>query len=306
MPSDSAHLLIPAARLPGAQPAWPPHLLQWLGRAVPTERIDTEEDGPALPHELAVARHNGLPDAPGLTPWAAFETGTAGRPCAWIKPCHWQVGAQYVALADPETLALDAAESEALMRAAAPYFEEDGIALTHALPGAWLAMGEVFRGLRTWSLERAAGRPITPEMLQASTGHQPGLRRLQSEMQMLFYTQPVNDQRVARGQLPVNAFWVTGAGVLEQAHAPRPGLQIDDRLMAAARAGDAAAHAQAWLALDADIATHWLPRLKAGEALRLTLCGERAAQTLDIRPATLGSRLRGLLRGTDTTPLDHL
>jgi hypothetical protein len=306
MPPDSAHLLIPAARLPGAQPSWPPHLLQWLGRATPTERIDTEEDGPALPHELAVARHNGLGDAPGLTPWAAFETGTVGTPCAWIKPCHWQVGAQYVALADPETLALEATESEALMRAAAPYFEEDGIALTHALPGAWLATGEVFRGLRTWSLERATGRPITPEMLQASTGHQPALRRLQSEMQMLFYTLAVNDQRVARGQLPVNAFWVTGAGVLEQAHPPRPGLQIDGRLTAAARAGDATAHAQAWLALDTNIATHWLPRLKTGEPLRLTLCGERAAQTFDIRPATLAHRLRGLLRGADTTPLDHL
>jgi len=306
MPPDSAHLLIPAARLPGAQSSWPPHLLQWLGRAAPTDRIATEEDGPALPHELAVARHNGLPDAPGLTPWAALETGTVGRPCAWIKPCYWQVGAQYVALADPETLALEAAESEALMRAAAPYFEEDGIALAHALPGAWLATGEVFRGLRTWSLERAAGRPITPEMLQASTGHQPALRRLQSEMQMLFYTQPVNDQRVARGQLPVNAFWVTGAGVLEQAHAPRPGLQIDGRLMAAARAGDAAAHAQAWLALDADIAARWLPRLKAGEALRLTLCGEHAAQSFEPSPRTIAARLSGLLRRVDTALIDTL
>ena len=117
------------------------------------------------------------------------------------------------------------------MRAAEPYFAEDGITLHPTQPGAWLATGEVFRDLRTWSLGRATGRPITPEMLQASTGHHPGLRRLQSEMQMLFYTHPVSDERQALGLLPVNAFWITGAGVLPAAVAPRPELTVDGRLL---------------------------------------------------------------------------
>ncbi len=285
----ATHLLIHLPIAPdGAAPTLPSALLRLLGHMVPAARLDTPEDGPALPHELVVARHNGLIDEPGRTPWAAFETGTVGTPCAWIKPCHWQVGAQYVALADNETLALDAAASEALMRAAAPYFAEDGITLHRASPSAWLATGEVFRDLCTWSQERATGRPITPDMLQASTGHHPGLRRLQSEMQMLFYTHPANDERQARGQLPVNAFWVTGAGVLDQPRPPRPGLVVASPLD------------------DTDIATHWLPRAQRGEALQLTFCGERAAQTFATQPPSLWRRLRQALRQPDTTFLNTL
>lgn len=296
----ATHLLIPLPPAPdGAVLIPPPELTRLLGLMAPAGRLDTPEDSPALPHELVVARHNGLNTEPGHTPWAAFETGTVGTPCAWITPCHWQVGAQYVALADPDTLALDPAASEALMRAAEPYFAEDGITLHPTQPGAWLATGEVFRDLCTWSLGRATGRPITPEMLQASTGHHPGLRRLQSEMQMLFYTHPTNDERQARGQLPVNAFWVSGAGALAQAHAPRPGLVVDGRLAT----GDP--HA-AWAAIAADIASHWLPRAQAGEALQLTLSGERAAQTFATQPRSVWRRLRQALRQPDTTFLSTL
>lgn len=306
-PTHSPHLLIPAVAPPdGSPPTLPPHLTQLLQRMVPTERLVCEEDSPALPHELVLARAHGLPPEAGHIPWAAFETGTVGTPCAWVRPCHWQIGAQQVALADPESLALTEAQSEALMKAAAPYFAEDGIALGLHAPGAWLATGEVFRGLRTWSLDRATGRAIGPEMLQASTGHHPGLRRLQSEMQMLFYTHPVSDERQAQGLLPVNAFWITGAGVLERPAQPNAGVTVDERLLPPTRAADSTAHAAAWQAIDADIAAHWLPRAQAGEALRLTLCGEHAAQTFVAQPPSLWRRLRQALSQPDTSFLNNL
>lgn len=303
----SPHLLIPAATAPdGSAAALPPHLLRLLQHMAPTERIDCGDDSPAMPHELALAREHGLPADAGHTPWAAFDTATVGTPCAWVRPCHWQIGAQHVALADPDSLALDAAQSEALMRAATPYFAEDGITLQWHAPGAWLATGEVFRGLCTTSLDRVCGRAISPDMLQASTGHHAGLRRLQSEMQMLFYTHPVSDERQAQGRLPVNAFWITGAGVLEHAVAPRAHVVVDQRLLPPTRAADNAAHAAAWQAIDADIATHWLPRAQAGEALQLTLCGERAAQRFVTQPPSWLRRLRQALRQPDTTFLNTL
>lgn len=303
----SPHLLIAAATAPdGSTTALPPHLLRLLRHMAPTERLDCGEDSPAMPHELALARAHGLPFDAGHTPWAAFESATVGTPCAWVRPCHWQIGAQHVALADPDSLALDAAQSDALMLAAAPYFAEDGISLAPHTPGAWLALGEVFRGLRTWSLDRATGRAIGPEMLQASTGHHPGLRRLQSEMQMLFYTHPVSDERQALGLLPVNAFWITGAGVLEQAVAPRAHVTLDQRLLPPTRAADNTAHAAAWRAIDADIAAHWLPRAEAGEALQLTLSGERAAQSFVTQPPSLWRRLRQALQQPNTSFLNTL
>jgi hypothetical protein len=303
----SPHLLIPAVTAPDGGPTTlPPHLARLLRHMAPTEHIDCDDDSPAMPHELALAREHGLPAEAGHTPWAAFDTGTVGTPCAWVRPCHWQIAAQHVALADPDSLALDAAQSAALMAAAAPYFAEDGITLSQHTPGAWLATGEVFRGLRTWSLDRAAGRAISPAMLQASTGHHAGLRRLQSEMQMLFYTHPVSDERQALGLLPVNAFWITGAGVLEEAVAPRTHVTLDQRLLPPTRAADNAAHATAWLAIDADIAAHWLPRAAAGEALQLTLCGERAAQHFATQPPSVWRRLRQALQKPETTFLNTL
>lgn len=288
--------MIPAAPAPDGRPtALPPHVLHLLRLLTPTERFESAPDSPALPHETLLARAHGLPAEPGLTPWAAFDTGTLQTPCAWVWPCHWQVGAQQVALADPDSLALSATQSQALMAAAAPYFAEDGIRLHWHTPGQWLATGEVFRGLRTWSLDRAAGRAITPEALQASTGHHPGLRRLQSEMQMLFYTHPVSDERQALGLLPVNAFWITGAGVLASPAAADPALEVDTRLVPPTRAADRATHAAAWAAIDADIARRWLPLAQAGESLQLTLSGERAAQSFVTRPRTLVQRLRQAL-----------
>jgi hypothetical protein len=38
------------------------------------------------------------------------------------------------------------------------------------------------------------------------------LRRLQNEMQMLLYTHPVNERRIARGLPAVNSFWISGTG----------------------------------------------------------------------------------------------
>ena len=90
MPSSTEplHLLIPdAARWlpPGApRPALPrlPQLQALLRRLRPAGTIAVDEDSPAMPFEIALAHANGLPGEPGRVPWAAFESGTVGTPCA--------------------------------------------------------------------------------------------------------------------------------------------------------------------------------------------------------------------------------
>jgi hypothetical protein len=287
--SPLLHLLVPGAGLPRAgddrpagQAAAPalPQLQSLLARMQAVATIALPEDSLSMPHEIALARLNGLPDTPGQVPWAAFECGVAGSPCAWIKPCHWRVGADHVLLGDPDELALNEEASRALLAAAAPYFAEDGITLQWRMPGAWLALGEVFRGLPTLSLERAVGQRLTPEMFETSARHSPVLRRLQNEMQMLFYTHPVNDARQARGLAPVNSFWIAGAGTLDAPPAlPAPGIQLETRLQPNALRHDAAAHAAAWQAVDADACARLLAALQAGQDVRLTLCGTQRAVT---------------------------
>lgn len=285
-PHRLTHLLIPAAtrRSPDLQAALPglqlPHLRLLLSRLQPGERVALGDTQPAMPSEVAVARALGLPDTPGHTPWAAFESQTWGTPCAWVKPCHWQVGTDRILMGNPDALHLQEGESRALLAAMQPYFEEDGIALRYLdQPGAWLAMGEVFRTLPTASLERVVGRNINTWLPDASSPTGATLRRLQNEMQMLLYTHPLNDAREQRGLPVVNSFWLTGAGVLEAPVPPNPILTIETRLTAAARHDDADAWRAAWQAVDAGAVQALLRRAQRGEPVQLTLCGDHAAQT---------------------------
>lgn len=232
------------------------------------------------PHEHALAQALGWPEAAdGTQPWAAWQAGVAERPCAWFTPCHWRVGMEQVALVPPEALDLRPDESAALLQALAPYALEDGLALHLETPQRWRAEGEPLRGLPSASLDRVAHRRVDAWLPHAQQA--PAVRdllRLQNEAQMLFYTHPVNDTRLARGALPVNGFWISGAGVWSGAPGPTPGptdTQVLDALRPAALPGDWARWAQAWQALDAEVLGPWLQRAAAGEAMTLTLCGER-------------------------------
>ncbi|KAF1023334.1 MAG: hypothetical protein GAK30_00537 [Paracidovorax wautersii] len=301
------HLLIPDAALPlGADgepaPLAPgPNLSRLLRLLQPTERIALDAFSPALPYEVAVARANGLPDTPGHTPWAAFETRTLGQPCAWIQACHWQIGMDHLLMGDPTDLALSADESQSLLNAMAPLWAEDGITLqASALPGTWLARGEPLRGLPSVSLQRLIGRDVSYWVSGPGPSAQAArLRRLLSEMQMLFYTLPANEAREQRGQLPVNAFWITGAGELDAL--PAPGTHqpvVENRLTLAAQRRDAAAHASAWQAVDSTSCAALLTQAQSGSPVRLTLCGERAAQTWELATPSFWQRLQRFGRKT--------
>jgi hypothetical protein len=298
------HLIIPGAVLPrdagetvsSATPATP-KLRALLAAMEPATRIDCADDSPSAPYELALAEANAVPGDPGHIPWAAFETGTVGTPCAFIKLCHLQVGADHVLLLPPEDLGVDVQTSATLMAAMAPYFLEDGITLKPygGVAGTWLATGEPFRNLRTVSTDQLAGRRVTRAMLESAGGSAAVLRRLQNEMQMLLYTHPVNDNRQQQRLLPINSFWVTGAGVLDTKLPIDPNVQIESRLYAAAMRRDAAAHTLAWQAVDADVCANLLARLRAGDDVRLTLCSDRAAQSFAPAPTGLWRQFKNVL-----------
>ncbi len=295
------HLLIRDAAPPlPAGSAWPappalPRLEALLKRLRITAAIECDEDSPDTPFERALTRAHGLSGAPGQVPWAAFETGTVGTPCAWLRPCHWQLGMDHVRLLHPGQLMLGEVESQALLATVQALLQDDGMALHYVRPDAWLARGEPLRGLTTWSMARAVQQPLTREVLSLATtpAHSARLRRLQNELQMLLYTHPVNDAREQAGQWPVNALWIEGAGVLDQPLEPAAGVQVESRLAQAM--GEPAAWRSAWQAIDADSIAQLGPRLAAGAEVRLTLCGPLRA--LSLQPVGgLASRLSGLLR----------
>ena len=303
---EPLHLLIADAALPPDTPLppWPalPQLQALLGRMRLQHTIEADEDGPATPFELALARAHGLPGAPGHIPWAAFETGTVGTSCAWFRPCHWQVGMDQVSLLDPHELALTEAESRALLAALQPLLAEDGLVLRYAAPDRWLAQGERLRGLACASMARALQRPLTPDALtQASDAAQGAhLRRLQSELQMLLYTLPVNDARAAARRYPVNAVWIEGAGTLDAPVPPRPGVRTDTRLQTPP--ASTADYLRAWQAIDAEALAPLLAAQRNGAQVELTLCGARRALTL----TTVRGLLPGFMNKIHPLRLSHL
>jgi hypothetical protein len=299
------HLIIPfaAPAHSGCRALLPrmalPQLARLLARLAPVGPADDAaglaDRSLALPHERAQARSLDLPDRDGQIPWAAWQlqqSGTSPGGQAWARftPCHWAVGSDHVAMRPPEALQLADDESRALLEAMAPYFTQDGLTLQWQSALHWRACGDMLRELPCASLDRVVGRAVDdwlPRVPQARP-----LRRLQQEMQMLLYTHPVNEARERAGRLPVNSFWVDGAGALPAAPSEaRPSdagagglpLLVDDRLRQPALQGDAPAWQQAWEALDAQALPPLLEAVARGAAVRLTLAGERAALTLDAR-----------------------
>ena len=294
------HLLIPFAfcSSDGCQKSLSslslPHLEKLLSRLTPEPLDVGDAFSLSTPHERALARALGLPTQDGLIPWAALHAKATAGAWAFITPCHWQVGANHITMSGQTLPDFSAQESQALLAAMQPYFEEDGIALLDDQPTRWLARGDIFDGLATASLDRVAGRNLDhwmPRSAQAAP-----LRRLQSEMQMLLYTHPVNDARTARGALPVNSFWVSGSGALPTTPLTtlKPAPSVTTRLCDPALNEDWTAWAQAWQALDATECAALLTALNQGENCQLTLCGERHAQTFVTQPQTLLKKLTRL------------
>lgn len=273
-----------------------PKLEALLSRLAPIDEDIQDDSTLSPPHERALAAALGLPAADGCLPWAALEArqerldaaeGAAGWGVATL--CHWQVGIDDVVLGDPAAIRIDAAESDALLAAARPFFEEDGIALQGSgTPGRWLARGAIFGDLPTASLDRAIGFPISQWSPLSDAGRP--LRRLQNEMQMLLYTERVNDARTARGVPPINSFWLSGTGRLPADWQPPPAVPaVIDTLREPALHDDAAAWSAAWQSIDAGPLARLLADYTAGADVRLTLCGDRGARRY-------GVQQRGLMR----------
>jgi hypothetical protein len=281
-----------------------PNLGALLAELAPATTDSGDEHSLSLPHERALAQIRGLVKADGSAcddgqiPWAAAGSAEPATPQAWFSPCHFQIGTDHVSLLPGEQIGLTDEDACGLFDALSPYCAEDGITLSFESATRWHASGEPLRGIACASPDRVSGRPVDSWIPQspANPAGSQLLKRLQSEAQMLFYTHPVHDARTARGLLPVNGFWISGAGALEAPAPLRPAPTVPDTLRQAALRADWAAWQQAWAQLDATEIHTLLVAARSGEPVTLTLCGERCAQTWVNAPQGAGARLGRLFK----------
>ena len=300
------HLLIPhaASHSEGCQAALAtlqlPHLQKLLSRLSPQPLDAGDELSWSPPHERALARCLGLPVADGQLPWAALAASQrselAHLPGAWafVTLCHWQATTHEVTMRQLPMHDLGATESNDLLAAMQPFFAQDGITLHPFEAGRWLAHGAVFDGLPSASPDRVLGRNLSPWMPTAAKAS--AWIRLVSEMQMLLYTHPVNEAREQRGALTVNSIWLSGTGALPESYPAPASAQpiMAPTLRQAALQDDWAGWASAWQELDATHLRQLLDAQRRGDAVQLTLCGERHAQSWVSRPPTLTQKFRQL------------
>lgn len=267
-----------------------PHVGAWVSACQPV--VAPWQAGASEPelsfsatHEQALAQALGLVVADGLVPMGGLAAAQAGLPAdgrvwARVSPAHWQLGTEQVTMLDPTHLALDEAESRALFDAVRPLFEDDGYAMVWQSPLQWLVSHPDLTELPSASLDRVSGRNVDLWLNPDPRARR--VRRLQNEVQMLLYTHPLNDDRAARGALPVNSFWLDGCGpVPEQSVLERlPQIRLEELLRAPMLAGDVEAWQRAFESLDDEIVRPAWAAAQAGEDVRLTLCGERYAVTL--------------------------
>ncbi|QIL78628.1 phosphoglycerate mutase [Diaphorobacter sp. HDW4A] len=306
--SDVPHLLIPfaASPSPGCQQTLKelplPHLNRLLARMTLAGTDVGEETDFAPPHERALARALGLPTAKnGITPWAAWQQrhlrGEAIRSKAWayITPCQWHVSTDHVTMLDPADLQLTPFSSRALMDLLAPWFADDGIELIYDEPMRWIASGDVFEGVSAASLDRVIQRDVRSWMpLADNAEHTRAIHRLQSEMQMLLYTHPLNDARAEEGLPPVNTFWMHGAGRLATVPSASAAPLVPSGLRDAALREDWKQWAAQWRELDAGAVAEIEHHVAAGGKARLTLCGECSSMQFETAERGFGQKLKSL------------
>lgn len=226
------HLFVPNATWPGAPTVDLPHLQTLWRTWSPVATRNTPNDW-ASPIERVYAQTLGYappdPDAP--LPFAALaNVGTVDdQPCAWVRPVNVVSGMNEVIAQALPPHSLTPLDADTLIGAIGPLCQEDGMTLQAISPDRWLFKGERLRGITAPSLARARSQHLAPFVpfvssqvamqLPGATENLRWLLRLQNEVQMLFYTHPLNDTRVARRLPVVSGIWVEGAGELPERQA---------------------------------------------------------------------------------------
>jgi hypothetical protein len=257
-----------------------PNLQKLLSRMACVSKLSTAPEGASaflMPHEAA-------PQLLGAKPSLGKE--------AIMTPCHWQVGMNEVTLLNPQELALNEDESRQLLSAIQPYFEEDGLQVVYESPLVWRVTGELLDGLPLASIERVVGqniKPWMPEHQRAKT-----LQRLQSEMQMLLYQHPVNDERSLKARWSVNSFWLHRR--LDQLYPDAADCVVALDLRETAQSSNAKLRQLAWEHIDATLCSTMCQVLDQNHDVSLTLCSETSWRHYRLQPVTWFNKLQRLIQ----------
>lgn len=189
-----------------------PNLTRLFERAGSASGREFAPYSPQLPHEQWLTDRLGsqYQRAAGL----AQRNGISLAAGYWfiIHPVHLHIARDHLVLTDARQLNLDPGHARQLFDAAQSCFAEAGLHLLWAEPQAWLVQADGWATLQTSSLDAACGHNID---IWLPKGEPARLwRKLQNEVQMVWFEHPANQARLQQGQPPVNSIWLDGCSSL--------------------------------------------------------------------------------------------
>jgi hypothetical protein len=227
LPAEHAKDLLAALQAPA--------LARLLARARILHQRSSEGFAPSLPHEQKLADFTD--NSPPIALAAMRQLGLSATTGHWflLQPANLYIARDHLVLTDLRQLELSETESRQLFDAAVPLFTELGLTLLYGNAGSWLLRADDWHRLRTCTPDAACGHNIDI-WLPRGEGER-AWRKLQNELQMLWHTHPINDDRAQRGVPRINTVWLWGGTPPNASATVPPGLA----LLARAALGDSVA-----------------------------------------------------------------
>lgn len=233
-----------ASQLAGHLPTVAPSFCRWLELARPARfSCQPSVDG-CTAFERWQIETAGFRPQPGQNLGAGLgflrcNTPPANHQPVWLAELAHVTATQEGAILLPTgSLTISAEESVALFQSAHALFEGTGFTLLPDSPSQWRITLPNSVHIPSVSPAQVSASTVN-EWWQHDAASQPW-RRLFNELQMLWFTHPVNARRQESGQLPVNALWLYGGASADQFTAPNAQTEasVYHNLEAAARNRD--------------------------------------------------------------------
>jgi hypothetical protein len=198
------------------------------------------------------------------------------RSAALASPLHAALGLSDLTPLDPSKLQLTNDESRALCESADVLMREEGVRIEFLEATQWRVTANREIDVLTERPDWIIGEPLRPNLPRGRDARL--VERWMNELQMLFFSHPVNEARAARGLPVVNMIWLWGFSPLlseafdvARGSGARPGTSdvqpgraiaspgyvaaYDTRMLTALRSGDLPRWQRAWGELSERITT---------------------------------------------------
>lgn len=205
----------------------------------------------------------------------------------WLmEPSHFHLARDHVVLAADAVRGLDMTDARRLLEAIKPLLDDEGLAATLLSPDVWAVAPAKPWQVAFSSGEAAGGRNVAAYLPAGPDERR--YRKLLNEIQMTWHDHAVNQEREARGELPVNSVWTSGPVAPKALAAWNAALALqrvtlDQALLQPRLRDDQSDWLDALQALDGRL--HAL--LVSPDAPRILLCGDRGARWLTRQPGGL-------------------